>query len=375
MVENRNDTRQLAMGKGFTLAIYPWVYHAKYGPDRTWSEEFLEKPHKTPEEEADLSPEELDTLLQKRNSFPELPLVNYTTQYGLGCFEGLKAFPQPDGTLSIFRPGENGKRMAKSMEGLNMPPFPPEMFLRACREVVRKNKALGFVPAYDPEWAKDGFVSGHSVYIRPFSYSEPAIGVSLSTNPWVVIVTTPVGSYFRPGNAKAVTTDKARATPNGTGWIKCSANYVIPALAKKEAEDAGYMEAIFLDALERTYIEEGSSCNIFFYMKNGTLVTPELGDTILPGINRNSVITLAMKSGVTTEERKISIQEAMEDAEEAFVTGTAVGVSYIESITHQGKTAVFGDGTMGELTLTLQRTLKGIQYGSLEDNHGWMVPV
>ena len=218
-------------------------------------------------------------------------------------------------------------------------------------------------------------MSGHSVYIRPFSYSEPAIGVSLSSNPWVVIVTTPVGSYFRPGNAKAVTTDKARATPNGTGWIKCNANYVIPALAKTEAEAAGYMEVIFLDALERTYIEEGSSCNIFFHLKNGTLVTPELGDTILPGINRSSVIALAEELGVTTEERKISIHEAMEDAKEAFLTGTAVGVSYIESITHQEKTVVFGDGTMGELTMALQRTLKGIQYGSLEDNHGWMMPV
>ncbi len=136
---------------------------------------------------------------------------------------------------------------------------------------------------YDPEWAADDFVRGSAVYIRPFTFAEPGIGVGISRLPWVIIVTTPVGSYFKPGNSKAVTTKRVRANPGGTGWIKADSNYVTSALAKKEAETAGYMEAVFLDAKEHSYFEEGSSCNIFFVMKDGALVTPSLEDTILPG--------------------------------------------------------------------------------------------
>ncbi len=364
----------------FTLSVYPWVYMAKYkqgdsGSDSgSWSDEYIEKPHKTPEEESALGPDALSTLLHMRNSFPTLPLVNYTSQYGMGCFEGLKAFPQKDGTINLFRPDENAIRFKNSMDGLKMPPFSPDAFVEACVTIVGKNAAMGFRPEYNSDWEKNYFLEGHSVYIRPFTYSEPAIGLGLSEEPWVVIVSTPVGSYFRPGNTKAVTTDKVRAFPGGTGWIKCDANYVVPTLAKKEAEKKGYMEAVFLDAKEQTYLEEGSSCNIFVYLKDGTLVTPELTDTILPGITRKSVITLARDMGIQVEERKISIdEEALSEGKEVFVTGTAAGISHFESITHNGHTVPFGNGEMGELTTALCRKLKGIQYGSEEDTHGWMV--
>ncbi|MFP4363246.1 MAG: branched-chain-amino-acid transaminase [Spirochaetia bacterium] len=364
------------MGKGFTLSMYPWTYIAKYhDTDKRWTEEFEKKPHLTQEQEAEMEPEKQANLLAGRNSFPELPLVNYTTQYGYGCFEGLKAFPQPDGSLKIFRLDENAKRMNRSMRGLKMPAFPEELFEKAVLEVIKRNKDLGFSIQYDKEWEKDDFASGHSIYIRPFSYSEPAIGLGIPQEPWVIVVTTPVGSYFKPGSKSAVTTNRVRATHHGTGWIKCDANYVIPTLAKKEAEAAGYMEAIFLDAQEKTYVEEGSSCNIFFYLKNGSLVTPELDDTILPGINRASVLQLAKDQGVKTEERKISIDEAMSEAKEVFVTGTAAGISYISSITHKGNTTEFTDDKPGELTETLHRALKGIQYGAQEDVHNWMVRV
>lgn len=364
------------MAMGFSLAIYPWVYSARYHQEEeVWTEEYEEKPHKTPTEESELGHEERQTLLSMRNSFPDLPLVNYTTQYGLGCFEGLKAFPQKNGSLQLFRPQKNAQRMARSMAGLKMPVFPEDMFLQAVKTIVRKNKELGFAPEYDSVWEKDNFVTGWSVYVRPFSYSEPAIGLGLSFEPWVVVISTPVGSYFRPGNTKAVTADKARAFPGGTGWIKCAANYVVPILAKKEAEAAGYMEAIFLDAHEKTYLEEGSSCNIFVLLENDTLVTPNLGDTVLHGINRDSVLTIAEDMGISTEERRISIDEAMEDGKEVFVTGTAAGVSYIESITHKDSTKEYAGGKMGEATYQLQKTLKGIQYGMVDDKHGWMVPV
>ncbi|MBT3275364.1 MAG: branched-chain-amino-acid transaminase, partial [Spirochaetales bacterium] len=317
----------------------------------------------------------LDTLLKSRNSMEGLPLVNVTTQYGFGCFEGLKALPQLDGSLKLFRPNQNASRFEKSMIGMKMPGFPEAMFVDAVKGVARKNKDIGFAPVYNGEWEKDRFVSGHSMYLRPFTYSEGAIGLGLSSEPWVIIASTLVGSYFRPGNSSAVTTSRVRAVPGGTGWIKCDANYVTPILAKKEAEEKGYMEAIFLDAREQKYIEEGSSCNIFFRLKNGNLVTPDLQDTILPGVTRKSVLVLASDLGVQTEERKISIDEVMSDAVEAFVTGTAAGITCIEAISHNGKTAEFAGGKSGELTMRLLENLKGIQYGALPDKHGWMVEV
>jgi branched-chain amino acid aminotransferase len=363
------------MAKGFTLEINPWVYLAKYTPENTWVERYIEKEHLSPAEEERLPEAERAALLARRNSFPELPLVNYTTQYGLGCFEGLKAFPQREGSLKIFRPDGNARRMANSMKGLAMPVFPEAMFLQAVRQVVRRNRELGFAPKYDPAWEKENFVAGHSVYIRPFTHSEGGIGVNLSHYPWVVIVTTLVGSYFRPGNSKAVTTIRIRATQGGTGWIKAASNYVISALAKKEAEAQGFMECMFLDACDHKYFEEGSSCNLFFLLKSGVLVTPSLEDTILPGVTRASALQLARDHGVKTEERRISIDEVFSEALEVFATGTAAGVSSFESITHQGREAVFNNRRMGELATHLLKTLKGIQYGTGEDRHGWMVAV
>jgi branched-chain amino acid aminotransferase len=218
-------------------------------------------------------------------------------------------------------------------------------------------------------------MSADSVYIRPFSVAEGGIGVNISREPWVVVVNTPVSSSFSGGNSDAVVTERIRATPKGTGWIKACSNYAIAALAKHEAADAGYMECIFLDATERKYVEEGSSCNIFFYLKSGELVTPELGDTILPGITRASIIELARDRGIKTSERKISIEEAMEETKECFVSGTAVGATPISSITCHGRKAIFNDNLEGELTVELRNTIKGIQYGTLPDTKGWMVAV
>ena len=363
------------MAKGFTLEIYPWVYMAQYGAEDSWEEQYIEKEHLSPQEEAALPEDKQRELLRKRNSFPELPLVTYTSQYGLGCFECLKAFPQRDGSLKIFRPDGNARRMHNSMEGLHMPPYPEELFLKAVREVVKRNQALGFAPSYDPAWEKENFVTGHSVYIRPFAYTEGGIGVNLSDHPYVVIITTPVGSYFKPGRSRAMTTPRIRAHRGGTGWIKCASNYVTSALAKKEAESQGYMEAVFLDAEEGKYFEEGSSCNIFFLLKNGTLVTPSLEDTILPGITRLSILQIAKDYGLKTEERRISVQEVFSDAVEFFASGTAAGVTYFESLTHEGKEVVFADGKIGEFSVHALKTLKGIQYGLIEDKYGWMVAV
>ena len=358
----------------FALNSYPVAYRAKFAGG-TWKDEYLEKPHRTPEEEAAMSAEERGKIEDSRNCYDDMPLVNYTSQYGLACFEGLKALPQKGGGLAIFRPGRNAARFYRSMEGLSMPPFPEDLFVKACVETVKRNAQLGFRPAYRPEWEKDSFVSADSVYIRPFTLAEGGIGVNISYEPWVMVVNTPVSSYFSGGNFDALVTERIRATPKGTGWIKACSNYTIAALAKNEAVKAGYMECVFLDAAERKYVEEGSSCNIFFYLKSGELVTPELGDTILPGITRSSVIELARDRGVRSSERKISIEEAMGEAKECFVTGTAAGATPITSITWQGKKAVFNNGKTGEFTTEIQSTLKGIQYGALPDTKGWLTRV
>ncbi|MCX7949270.1 MAG: branched-chain-amino-acid transaminase [Treponemataceae bacterium] len=358
----------------FSLNTYPIVYRARYTASG-WQEEYLEKPHKTPQEEENLPEAEREKLASSRNYYDDMPLVNYTTQYGLGCFEGLKALPQKDGGLAIFRPDQNARRFSRSMAGLLMPAFPEDRFLQAITEVVRKNAALGFRPHYKKEWEKDSFMTADSIYIRPFSYAEGGIGVAPSKFPYVMVITTPVSAYFSAERSRATTTNRIRATPNGTGWIKAASNYVISTLAKYEANKAGFMECIFLDAREQKYLEEGSSCNIFVYLKSGELVTPELGDTILPGITRASVIELARDMGVRVSERKLSIEEVLSEGAECFVTGTAAGVTPIESLHHQGKEVIFNGGKVGELTATLRDTLKGIQYGTLPDTKGWMLRV
>ena len=362
------------MAAEFSLSIYPWVYLSKFD-GHAWVPEYVEKRHLSPAGEEALPDAERERLYRERNEFPGLPLVNYTTQYAMACFEGLKAFPQPDGSLKLFRPRENAIRMKRSMEGLYMPGVPVDEFVTAARGVVARNQAIGFAPAYEPAWERDDFGSGHSVYIRPFSLAEGGIGVNLSQAPWFVVISTRVGSYFSEGTSATITTRRVRATPGGTGWIKCSANYVTSALAKREAEVAGYLECVFLDAEHHRYVEEGSSCNLFFVLGDGRLVTPELGDTILPGITRRTILELAAEQGMTVEERPVAVEEVLDDAVEAFGTGTAAGVTFFSSLRHGDSEKVFGDGAIGPVAHGFLKTLKGVQYGALEDRHGWMVPV
>ncbi|MBO5137672.1 MAG: branched-chain-amino-acid transaminase [Spirochaetaceae bacterium] len=355
----------------FNLEMYPISYLARYDSiTKTWREQWIKSDDISYEELQKMKESDQQKVFAKRNQLG-IPAVSYTSQYGYGCFEGMKAYPRKDGKISIFRPDQNAKRFANSMKGLYCPPFPEEMYLKASVEFIRKNAALGYVPIYDNSWEKDNFATASAVYMRPYMNSEAAIGVGIAKEPYVVICATSVSSYFKGGNTKAITTDRIRATPHGTGFIKCASNYVISALAKKEAEDAGYMEVVYLDATEQKYIQEGSSCNIFFLLENGTLVTPELADTILPGITRASVIHLARQQGVTVEERLVSIDEVMSSAKECFVTGTAAGITPIESLTHKGTEKVFNKRKPGELGEKLQKILKGTQYGTMEDSNNW----
>jgi branched-chain amino acid aminotransferase len=189
------------------------------------------------------------------------------------------------------------------------------------------------------------------------------------------MVSSPVSAYFSEGRSDAVIAKRVRATPGGTGYIKTASNYVISALCKHEAEQQGYAECVFLDAVEHKYLEEGSSSNIMFVLKNGALVTPALGDTILPGITRKSLLELARDKGIKVEERKISIEEVFSEARECFVCGTAAGATPIQSLTWGEKRVDFNNGKVGETTAYLRDTLKGIQYGKLPDTKGWCVKV
>lgn len=365
-----HEVRKMA----FKLSIYPWVHNARYNGN-TWDDEFIEQKHLTPGEEEALDEDDYLALVNQRNNFPHLPLINYSTQYGLSCFEGLKAFPQPDGSLKMFRPDRNCARMASSMRGLRMPPIDEDFLLGSIRETVRRNRDLGFTPVYDASWEKDFWQSGDTVYVRPFAYSEPGIGINISVAPWVITVCTTVSAYFTPGSNDAVTSDRIRATPHGTGWIKTAANYVTSTLAKAEAIDAGYMEAIFLDATTHKNIEEGSSCNFFALFPGNRLITPSLKDTILPGITRESLITLAKDRGIEVLETDLPVESVLSDAVECFVSGTAAGVTPLGSLTHKDRKKVFSSLDQDSLSISLLKELKGIQFGAVEDRFGWMTEV
>lgn len=358
----------------FKLSIYPCVHFAYFNGE-SWDDRYIEHEHLTPAEESRMDPEDYNKMMSRRNHIPGFPMVNYTSQYGLGCFEGLKAYPQKNGTLKLFRPEKNSQRMAASMRGLRMPPVPENLMLKTIIGIVRRNYDLGFTPAYNPAWEDDIWQNADTVYIRPFAVSEPGIGVNLSRKPWVITICTTVSAYFQLGKNEAVTSTRIRATPGGTGWIKTAANYVTSTLAKAEAIDAGYMESVFMDAMTGKNIEEGSSCNCFALFSNGTLVTPALKDTILPGITRESVMILAREMGMDVLERDLSISEVFDSAIEFFFTGTAVGVTPLKSLTHKGETKQFSSLNDDSTAYRLLRELKGIQFGKIEDHHGWMVTI
>ncbi len=361
----------------FFFNPYPFRYFAKYksqDTDSTWKEE-VEELANLGTEESQVSKERRAELAEERNYTGNFPMVNFSSQYGLSCFEGLKAYPQADGSFALFRPEKNAERFHTSMKALYMPPFPVEQFLTATKKLILLSRDKGFFPRYDAEWEKNHFSTALAMYIRPFTYPEGGLGLNISENPWVLMYISEVGNYLDIEEVPSlVTSEKIRATPHGTGAVKCSSNYVISILAKKDAKKAGFTEALFLD-MERKHIEECSSCNVFFVLNDNTIVTPPLGDTILPGITRDSAITLARDAGHTVVERKISIEEVFDNTKECFASGTAVGVEHFGKLTHKGKLKTFGDGTVGPVATYLQTTLKRIQYGLQEDKHDWLIPV
>ncbi|HKT04349.1 MAG TPA: branched-chain amino acid aminotransferase [Rugosimonospora sp.] len=289
--------------------------------------------------------------------------------YAQEIFEGLKAYRTASGGVTMFRPEANARRFRESAERLAMAPLPEELFLASLHELVRIDR--DWIPTSD-----DG-----SLYLRPFMFaSEVFLGVKPSAEYVYAVIASPVGSYFKSGVQPVsvwVSSDYTRAAPGGTGAAKCGGNYAASLLPQAEAIGQGCDQVVFLDAVERRYVDELGGMNVFFGYDDGTLVTPPLTGNILPGITRDAILTLARDAGLTVVERPYSIEEWRADARsgrlrEAFACGTAAVITPIGTVKSPDGEFTVGDGGTGEVTARLRTQLVDIQRGRAEDRYGWV---
>lgn len=293
--------------------------------------------------------------------------------YAQEIFEGLKAYRQPDGSIAAFRPEANAARFISSAERLAMPALPADDFVASLRALVAVDE--GWVPAAGGE---------ESLYLRPFMFAtEPSLGVRPSDHYRFIVIASPAGAYFS-GGVKPVSvflcTEYVRASPGGTGAAKFGGNYAASLLAQAQAAEQGCDQVVWLDAAERRYIEEMGGMNLFFVLGSGSdaeIVTPELSGSLLPGITRDSLLTLASDAGYRVSERKISTDElrdgvAAGDITEVFACGTAAVITPVGRVKGDSDDYLVGDGSTGEVTQALRDTLTGLQRGTFADTHGWM---
>jgi len=289
--------------------------------------------------------------------------------YGQGLFEGLKAYRCQDGeTIQMFRPIENAKRMAMGCERLCMPRLPEEIFMDGVTQLVRDNK--DYIPPYRTDSLSQG-----SLYLRPLVWGTgPVLGVRPSGEYTFLVYCSPVGPYFKSGFQAItlkVTTDYHRAAPGCTGGIKAVGNYAGGMLPAGQAKKEGFSEILYLDAKEAKYLEEVGAAN-FICIKGNKMLTPQLDGSILPGITRKFILHLAAdRFGFQVEERKVSLEEALE-ADEAFAAGTAAVISPIGAIHYNDKNYSINDGKVGEKTKALYDALTRIQHGIDPDPYGWI---
>ncbi len=291
--------------------------------------------------------------------------------YGQEMFEGLKAYRGDNGDVYLFRPDMNAKRANNSNERLCIPKIPEDDFVQAVKAVVD----------VDRDWVP--YEEGTSLYIRPFVIStDPHLGVAPSKTYMFIIILSPSGAYYESGLAPVgiwIEDEYVRAVRGGMGYAKTGGNYAASLAAQVKAHDSGYSQALWLDGVERKYIEEVGSMNIMFKI-SGKVVTPMLNGSILPGITRNSILHLCRDWGYEVEERRISVDELIEAArkgtlEEVFGTGTAAVVSPVGKLRYKDEVIEIGGGKIGELTQKLYDELTGIQWGKKPDPYGWRVTV
>ena len=301
--------------------------------------------------------------------FDKIPIHPASTvlHYGSEIFEGLKAYRKADGSVQLFRPIENIRRMNRSAQRMCLPEIPEDIAL----EVLTK-----FV-AHESKWVPSA--KGTSLYIRPFMYgNDETLGVHAVHNATFMIITSPVGSYYKEGINPVkimIESDDVRAVRGGTGEAKCGGNYAASNRAGERAEKQGYSQVLWLDGVHRKYIEEVGAMNVMFKIGD-EIVTPMLAGSILPGITRKSIIELLAKEGHKVSERLLSVEELVEALEngtlkEAWGCGTAAVVSPIGELCYNGKKYCINNGEIGETTQHIYDTLTGIQWGIIEDTFGW----
>lgn len=290
--------------------------------------------------------------------------------YGQEIFEGMKAYMQPDGGVSLFRPEANAQRFARSAARLALPEMPVQFFVNTVEELVKQDR--NWVPTK----------VGESLYIRPFMIAtEVGLGVRPTNQAMYLLIATPASAYFNPSKAVTVwiSTEYVRAAPGGTGEAKCGGNYAASLVAQKQAAAEGCDQVVWLDATERRWVEEMGGMNLYFVKgsgKDATIVTPKLTGTLLPGITRDSILTVAADLGYKVEEVMLSIDDwrdgvASGEITEIFACGTAAVVSPIGAAKSAHGTWTTGDGNPGPITAQIRETLLGIQHGTIADKHGW----
>lgn len=291
--------------------------------------------------------------------------------YGAEIFEGLKAYRRPDGKVQLFRPTENIRRMNNSAERLCLPQLDEEFALKAIDTLVK----------FDEDWVPSA--PGTSLYIRPFMFgADPHLGVHAVDHAVFVIITGPVGSYYKEGINPVkimIETEDVRAVRGGTGYAKCGGNYAASLRAGEKAEEKGYSQVLWLDGVERKYIEEVGAMNVMFKIGD-EVVTPALTGSVLPGITRKSCVEILKSKGMKVSERLLSVDELIGAAKdgnlvEAWGCGTAAVVSPISHLAYKGEVYEIGNSKIGTLTKELYDILTGIQWGKAEDTFGWTHPI
>lgn len=291
--------------------------------------------------------------------------------YAQEMFEGLKAYKTKEGKVQLFRPDMNAKRTNRTNDRLCIPQMDEELYVEAIKALV----------AVDADWIPEK--EGTSLYIRPFIIAdEPFLGVRRANHYKFIVILSPVGPYYVGGltPTKIYVEDKyVRATAGGTGEAKCGGNYAASLKAQEEAHEKGYEQILWLDGVERKYVEEIGTSNAFFVI-DGEVITAPLSGTILPGITRDSIIQLLKKKGYKITERRLSIDEVVEaykagKFEEMFASGTAAVISPVGELCYKGEKMIINNGEIGSIAQEMYDTIYGIQTGVVADEMGWTVEV
>ncbi len=300
-------------------------------------------------------------------TIPVLPCMT-SLHYGQAIFEGMKAFKQPNGNAVLFRPEENYARMNHSAWRLCMPEVPHEIFVDGMKELVQ----------LDNQWIPR--TEGSALYIRPFMFAtDEYVGIKPSDNYKFIIFSCPVGAYYPEPVALWVSRNFVRAVEGGTGEAKAAGNYAGGLIGQKRAKKRGYHSVLWLDAQSRKYVEECGTMNIFFVI-DGVLITPELTGTILKGVTRDSILTLAKGLGIPAEVRRIKIKEIQAAwqqgrLQEAFGTGTAAVISHVVKIGYRKIVMELPPVEERKIGNALLAKLNDIRMGRVEDEHQWIVKV